>query len=73
MWIAQISDTHLRPEGVSYNGVVDPANYTGRANYVYQELRDRKIALFVESCRRESGRFVMTCGQRRPALSTPCR
>ncbi|ONG45574.1 phosphodiesterase [Pseudoroseomonas deserti] len=25
MWIAQISDPHLRPEGVFYNGVVDPA------------------------------------------------
>ena len=25
MWIAQISDTHLRPEGVLYGGVVDPA------------------------------------------------
>ncbi|HVF56946.1 MAG TPA: alpha-2-macroglobulin family protein [Pyrinomonadaceae bacterium] len=27
------------------NGV----NYTGRASYVYQELRDRKVALFVDS------------------------
>jgi uncharacterized protein YfaS (alpha-2-macroglobulin family) len=25
------------------------ANYTGRASYVYQELRDRKVALFVDS------------------------
>ena len=25
MWIAQISDPHLRPEGLFYNGVLDPA------------------------------------------------
>ncbi len=25
MWIAQISDTHLRPPGIAYQGVVDPA------------------------------------------------
>lgn len=29
--------------------VVDNGNYTGRTSYIYQELRDRKIALFVDS------------------------
>jgi hypothetical protein len=28
---------------------VNSTNYTGRAGYVYQELRDRKVALFVDS------------------------
>jgi uncharacterized protein YfaS (alpha-2-macroglobulin family) len=29
--------------------VVDNDNYTGRSSYVYQELRDRKVALFVDN------------------------
>lgn len=28
---------------------INAVNYTGRASYVYQELRDRKIALFVDN------------------------
>ena len=29
--------------------VVEENNYTGRSSYVYQELRDRKVALFVDN------------------------
>ncbi|HEX8144116.1 MAG TPA: alpha-2-macroglobulin family protein [Pyrinomonadaceae bacterium] len=46
--------SHARPEamraaGADENEEVRNANYTGRSSYVYQELRDRKVALFVDS------------------------
>ncbi|HEX8844326.1 MAG TPA: alpha-2-macroglobulin family protein [Pyrinomonadaceae bacterium] len=31
------------------SGEMNSNNYTGRASYVYQELRDRKVALFVDN------------------------
>jgi len=37
----------LRSMMLPWNGVRDRTDYTGRSAWVYQELRDRKVALFV--------------------------
>jgi alpha-2-macroglobulin len=36
-------------EGESEEEAVNDGNYTGRESYVYRELRDRKVALFVDN------------------------
>lgn len=38
-----------RPADVDGAGDTDDRNYTGRTGYVYQELRDRKVALFIDT------------------------
>ncbi|MBI3737338.1 hypothetical protein HY256_12605, partial [Candidatus Sumerlaeota bacterium] len=34
--------------GEKDTGLRDPGDYTGRTRWVYQELRDRKVALFLD-------------------------
>jgi uncharacterized protein YfaS (alpha-2-macroglobulin family) len=36
------------PPGSPPAAAADPARYTGRSRWVYQELRDRKVALFID-------------------------
>jgi hypothetical protein len=38
------SDTDVRKE----QGISGPEDYTGRQRWVYQELRDRKVAMFID-------------------------
>ncbi|WP_159993870.1 phosphodiesterase [Roseomonas sp. 18066] len=75
MWIAQISDPHLRPEGVFYKGVLDPAAALNMAVEQINRLRPRPDLVLLTGDVAETGSDAEYALARRllGRLAMPCR